>query len=469
MATDALFQALADLVAREAQTELVALCRLRAEEIRGRFSEWKQVPADIRSQPEAVQRYASTIISVAQTFASALGDTALLDALSGPPADNPIAQWNDALKAARSALDDHDYERAATTIRETLARTSGLSGTGADQLRAISIGLLGQVCFHRGDVDEAVEHFDHALSRCVEMEDVEGEAVYLAALYEAHRWLDAHSTAAGFASRLATLHGAGTAEQAHHWQARAAAARAGQPRVQVWVEHDGGRLDPDNLPVPLVPQGSLRFVFERDRISLAAVTQLVERGRALGEGRQFDAAIKCFEEAARLDPNDPASEYSTGQTLMHQRRWSEAAAAYRRTEAIAPGWYHCRTDRWLAEQLAEGRLSEDVFDTLVRLEACASAEEGAAHATEAAERWPDVAPIRLALSKALLGVEEKEAARVAAEAGVACAMDDDVKTRLLVQLAQLVPEAEGRELLRDAVALGGNRVARAMAQVLLAM
>ncbi len=464
-----LLATLGELVAHGDQAKLEALCRRRADAIREGFAQWKQVPAEVRADPAAVQRYASTLITVAQTFAQALGDPSLLQLLAGPAQDNPIVQWQEAIEVAREALGERRHEAARTGLEAILATTGGLSGSGAERLRAITIGLLGQVLFHSGHVREAVERFEDALTRCGAQADVEGQAAYLAALYEAHRWLDMPEVAAGFAMQLAELHAAAQPDEARHWRGRAAVAQAGEPRVRVWVEVDGERLDPDALPPDLVLDGTVRFVFERDRLGLGEVAALVERGRELGAQGSLAEALSCFERATQLDPNDPEPEYLRGQTLLHSQRWAEAAAAYRRTEALAPGWYHCRTDGWLAEALAAGSLPAEAFELLVALEGDAPPHEQAAVAARAVEAWPELAPLRLAQARALARAGQREAAREAAEAGLAAAQEPDVETRLLVELAQLAEGEPRNVLLRRAVATGGNRVARAMAQVLLAI
>jgi hypothetical protein len=59
------------------------------------------------------------------------------------------------------------------------------------------------------------------------------------------------------------------------------------------------------------------------------------------------------------------------------------------------------------------------------------------------------------------------AGAAAARAGLARDPDPDVRTRLLVALARVTKLPENRRLLEEAVALDGNRIAGAMARVLL--
>ena len=59
------------------------------------------------------------------------------------------------------------------------------------------------------------------------------------------------------------------------------------------------------------------------------------------------------------------------------------------------------------------------------------------------------------------------AAATAARAGLSRDPDPDVRTRLLIALARVTRQPESRRLLEEAIALDGNRVAAAMARVIL--
>jgi tetratricopeptide (TPR) repeat protein len=464
-----LFGTLDALVERGDAQQLAAACRRNADAIRTGFVAWKQVPPEVRADPAAVQRYASTLITVAQTFAQALGDPSLMALLAGSAQDNPIVQWQQAIEGARAAIEGRSYDVARAGLEAALERARGLAGPGAERLRAITIGLLGQALFHGGRVREAVARFEEALALCRAQDDDEGRAAYLAALYEAHRWLGMPEVAAGLAQQLAELHDGLAPDAARHWRGRAAAARAGEPRVRVWLDVQGQRLDPDALPPGLTIEGSVQVVLERDRMGLGHVAGLVARGREHGAKRELEAALACFDEAARTDPNDPEPEYLRGQTLLHMKRLPEAVAAYRRTEALAPGWYHCRTDGWLAEELAAARVPAQAFEMLVALEGDGSVDERVALATHAVHAWPELAPLWLAQARALAQAGRPADARRAAEAGLAVAKEPDVETRLLVELAQWIGDDQRESLLLRAITSGGNRVARALAQMMLAM
>ena len=462
-----LFARLDALIADGDAAEIEALCRSQRAQIAAGFATWKTVPPEVRADPAATQRYANTVIAVAQLFAGALADPSLMAMLVGAPKDNPIVRWQAAIEQARAAMVERAHDEARTILEAALEQHAGLTGTGAQELRAITIGSIGQALFHAGEVHTAVERFRDALALCAAHDDTEGRVANLAALYEAHRWLGRPDDAAGFADRLAELHAVEDREAASRWAERASVARAGEPRLRVWVEIEGRHLDPDTLGPGFALEASARFVFVRDRLTLGGVTALIDRGRELGRAGDFEAALRCFAAAATLDPNDPGPEYDRGQTLLHLRRYADAGAAYRRTEALAPGWYQCRTDGWLADELAAGRLDHEALDVMLALE-----DDGAhslRRAAQAVSRWPALAPLRLAHARVLARAGQRAAARAAAEYGLEESKEPDVETRLLVELAQLVEGESRTELLGRAVALGGNRIARAMAQLMLAV
>jgi hypothetical protein len=152
---------------------------------------------------------------------------------------------------------------------------------------------------------------------------------------------------------------------------------------------------------------------------------------------------------------------------MHLKRYEEARARYDRTEALAPGWYQCRTDRWLAAQLAAGKLDHSILDTVALAEDASRPPADVIAAVRRALKQHPVAPLFLLEAKARAEQGQKEEAERAARAGLACAEEADVRTRLLVRLATLVEDPERGHLLEEATALEGNLVAAAMARVMM--
>jgi tetratricopeptide (TPR) repeat protein len=212
-------------------------------------------------------------------------------------------------------------------------------------------------------------------------------------------------------------------------------------------------------------EGQFTFVFERNRPTLRLATTLTERGSKLAsEGCHADA-LERFQEAMEVDPFDPDPPYQAGMCLMEMGCYGEARGYFEETERLAPGWYHCRTDRWLAEQLERSELRPEAFQLVRYLEAgdlppkevvrlCKGVRESLGH----------FAPLWLAYGNALVELERCEEAAAALRKGLECAAEPDVESRLLAQLAGIVPDGPERdELLSRAVSLNGNLVAVAAA------
>ena len=87
----------------------------------------------------------------------------------------------------------------------------------------------------------------------------------------------------------------------------------------------------------------------------------------------------------------------------------------------------------------------------------------------ALQQAPDLALLHLLHGKSLQSLRQTAAAQVAYRRGLECVEEPDTKTRLLVNLAAVVENAEEeKRLLEEAISLNGNLVAAAMARVVLA-
>jgi tetratricopeptide (TPR) repeat protein len=259
---------------------------------------------------------------------------------------------------------------------------------------------------------------------------------------------------------------AGNQERSRWARRRAARMSAGEPLVRMVAVMDGETFELDELPANV--SGKVSFVFERNRISLGGVTALVEEGRRHGDAGDHQRALAAFEAAARLDPSDPEPTYLAGLALLELGRYAEAIERYDTTERLAPGWYHCRADRWLASELAAGRLSPETYQTVRTLgDGPATPEEKARLAAAALALTPDLPVLYLLRAEALNRIGSAATAAVVARAGLERNPEPDVRTRLLVTLSQVTAPDERRSLLQQAIALDGNRTAAAMARLML--
>jgi len=139
------------------------------------------------------------------------------------------------------------------------------------------------------------------------------------------------------------------------------------------------------------------------------------------------------------------------------------------TEAIAPGWYECRSDRWLAARLASGRLPHEVLLAVREIEdSSASPEYKADLAGQVLAAHADVPLLHLLRGIHLEALTRVSEARAAYREGLTRKPEPDVRTRLLLRLG-LVSErsSERLALLGEARSLGGNLAASAMASVAL--
>src|SRR5262249_7354186 len=153
----------------------------------------------------------------------------------------------------------------------------------------------------------------------------------------------------------------------------------------------------------------------------------------------------------------PHPHYEAGLTLLYLQRYGEAVECYETTEELAPGWFHCRADLWLAQQMLLGRgPQEGVLIVRSPGGGPGSPAEKAKLARKGLAQNPDVALLHLALGKALRAQHQGKEAEAAYRLGLDCAADPDVRTRLLTDLGAVVESAdERRDLLRQAVELNG--------------
>src|SRR5207248_4529444 len=130
--------------------------------------------------------------------------------------------------------------------------------------------------------------------------------------------------------------------------------------------------------------------------SLRPAQVLIDRGDQLGSRDAFEEALEAFRAAARADRHEPHAHYEAGVTLLSLQRYAEAVEAYEATEALAPGWFHCRADLWLAQQLALGNLDHETFLALHVLEdGELPPEEKVCLAAQALSHTPRLAPLHL--------------------------------------------------------------------------
>jgi tetratricopeptide (TPR) repeat protein len=461
---NALFQA----VGQGDHKKLERLCRKNRQTVVDSFPGWQQPPETVRNDPVAMQSYAQAIIALAQVFAVRLACPDLLDRLIGTEESNPLLKWQKHLGQAKDLMAELRYADARDLLTNLLIDVRDLKGSGTDKYLPITHGYLGECYFQTRDAEKAVPHFEVALRLCEQIGDKPGVIAYLGNLYEVHRYLGWSEVAAGYAERLAApLEEQGRTAEAARYRKQAGIVRTGEPRNRVVAVVDGLRYEIDEVGV--VEGKRIEFVFERNRITLRPAADLAGKGDELGRQGRYEEALELFRDAARADPFDPHARYLEGYTLLHLQRYPQAVESYEATEELAPGWFHCRSNLWLAQQLALGNLGHDTGVAILVLEDSPfPAGEKISLAEQILSRAPSLAPAHLLLGKCLAQTGRKADAQSAFRQGLACAAEPDVKSRLLVELGALTEDDQQRtSLLREAQALNGNLTATAQATLVL--
>jgi tetratricopeptide (TPR) repeat protein len=382
------------------------------------------------------------------------------------PSTNPLLRWQETLREARVLLDGEQPRQAEALLNKALEEARVLRGPGVDLLLPITLQYLGEARFAVGRVTEAVDPLDGALTLFRRGRRPERQQACLRALIEVQRYLGEVGAAADSAQQLAQLlQLGGDREQARRTREWAERIRGGEPLCRVVVEMNGQAFEVDDVPLDA---GGARFRFVRNRVTLPAAKALVRRGERLASALQHREALDLFRHAAELDPHDPQARYLEALSLMQLRAYGEAQAAYAATDRLAPGWFHCRADGWLAQQAEAGKFAHETWLTIRALEdVLAPPQTKRAWAVRALETAPQLALLHLLKGRQEAALRFSPEARESFQQGLACAADLDVRTRLLLELGRRTPGEEGIRLLESAARLGGNLVSSAMAQLCL--
>lgn len=428
---NALQKQLFDASAAGDRTKFEGLCRQHADRILKAFSGWSRAPGSIRRNQESLQQYANTVIEIAQFFQEGLGKSELLEQLKGSDESNPISQWQDSLRRVDTLIEQRRYREGADVLQHLLAEIERFQGRAVAEYLPFAFGRLGTCHFHLGDCEFARSAVEKALLLCEQNNDVEGIITYLRNLFELFRYTGDTGAAVTLAVRLTGIfEQSGDGAGAQFWRGKADVLNRGEPlsRVIAYLNDDRYELE----AVPARPSGDahLKFVFQRNRESLGASVVLVEKGRQLGSACKYEEALETFQEAAGIDQYSPDPHYEAAITLMHLRRYPEAVDAYGRVESLAPGWYHCRSEMWLARHLATGHITHETFLTLRELEDGNSLPLDKAQIAEAAlQQAPAVALLYLRYGENLKHLGDREEAEAVYRKGLRFA--DDQTCRLV--------------------------------------
>jgi tetratricopeptide (TPR) repeat protein len=289
---------------REDYAGLMSLINDNGETIRAQFQSWTKVPAAVRADPAALQRYGNTLVRIARIFEKA-GDPSLYDLITGKGHDNPVVQWQNDCERADQLTNDGQPAEAVTILRAALEAMHGASGTAVDHWRPRALGRLGIALSKLGDRSEAIRVTREALELCRQAGDAEGVQVY-----------------------TTNLNQFGTYEVSDD--------RDDSRSIVVFVDEDGQTLTPEELHKA---RGTVKWEMRSVHLPHPDAGRLRDEGRAAGERGDHAEAIGLFTQAAELDPKWPAPVYDRAFTHLLEQDFDAALADYRKTLDLAPRGY----------------------------------------------------------------------------------------------------------------------------------
>lgn len=461
----ALRQKLIDAAASGSHQSLKSVCQQYKVQIAQNLDLIQKVPDELPKDDGTINRYAQCLIAVAQCLANDCKSPELWNRMTGVSETNPLVQFEQWFRELPDRTQRLEFDLLIKEVEEFIERAKSLRGGTARQHESYLYGRLGELLFHSGRVAEAIEPFDAAFDLCVQGDDVEGQIVYLNNLLEAHLYLDdglAVRTAEGLLNlkrQKGVPHG--------DLQTRLQRLQTGEPLCRVVCVRDGQEMELNEIKY--VGEGSYQFVFRRNRLPLQMATILTEQGNQLASSGQLADALEKYQAASEVDPYNPDPVYQSGTCLLELGAYAKAREAFEEVERLAPGWFRCRSDRWIASELESGRISDEEYRLLRILEdGNLEADQARSLVEQALERFPDFAPFYL--SKGDLQKDRSPTGRAASvyQRGLELVEEPDLESRLLCALASVLPaESDERaNVVERAVNLPGSLVAQATARLI---
>lgn len=442
--------------------KLRSLCRQYASQVAEHVDVICKIPDGMATDDGSIDAYFQRLAAVAQCLANECDAPELWNKLCGNPDDNPLVQWDHWFGELPERMNALEYPELIAEAREFIETAKTLKGGHARLNEAYLYGRLGELLFQSGQVSESIEPMNSALSLCVKSGDIEGQVAYLGNLLEAHCYLGDGNAVATAERLLEVKRSSGLPhDETLH---RLTLLQRGEPLCRVVCVRDGQTLELDQITD--IGEGRYQFQFQRNRLSLQKAMTLTEQGNVLASSGAYSDALEKYHEASEVDPHDPDPVYQSGMCLIELGVYKKAIEAFEDVERLAPGWFRCRFDRWLADGLDRGTISSEEFLLIRTLDdGGLDAKQGYSLASQAVERFPDFAPLYLELGDRCM---KKEDAIAAYRKGLELVEEPDLETRLLCALAGRLPaeSAERRELVERAVRLDGSLVAHATARLM---
>ncbi|MCA9107231.1 MAG: tetratricopeptide repeat protein [Planctomycetales bacterium] len=451
-----------DAAASGTKHKLLQACRTYKDQAVRHVDFLTRLPDEFPRDDASIDRHIEQLFAIARCLANECGAPELLNKLSTVKEDNPFTRWDGWLEQVAARIQRLEYESLINEAEDGIAEIRQFAGATARQYEAMFVGRMGELVFHSGRVAESMSRFRSAYELCTGIGDIEGQDVYLTYLLECHCYLaDGSEVAAAtelrdFKEKL----GHPTKEIERRLQRL----RVGEPLNRVVCVSTRGEEELDELVDATADR--YQFQFRRNRISLQKATTLTRLGNQLATEGNLADALERYDQASEVDPFDPDPVYQRGMCLLEMGLYAQARDAYAEVEQLAPGWFRCRSDHWLADGLDRGTISVEEFQLLRALDdgrlPRAQAEK---LAREGQARFPEFAPLYLFLGD--LGASQEEA-QAAYRKGLECVREPDLESRLLCGLAASSTErsVELESWLDRIDSLPGSLVAKATARVI---
>lgn len=456
---------LIDTAATGSRRQLRSLCRQYREQIATQVDFLRKIPEGLPQNDGSIDRHVQSLIAVAQCLARDCAAPELWNRLNGDLDGNPLTRFDQWVGALPQRMEQLEYDELITEARGFVDEFAKLRGSGAQHQQALANGRLGQLLFHSGRVADSGPVFDNALKLCRGAGDLEGQIAYLTALIEVHRYLGDGQVLTLAAQLRDVRRSQGQSVDAIEKQLTML--RAGEPLCRVICLRNGQEFELDEITS--VGQGSYKFHFRRNRPTLEIVTALTRQGSQLASQGELAAALEKYQAAADIDPYDPDPVFLQAVCLLELGAYTQAKAALEEVERLAPGWFRCRSDHWIASGLEDGSISLEQWQVLRGLEdAGLKPPQIESIARQAISRFPDFAPFYLTAGDAALRRGDQPGAIAVYRRGLELSQEPDVESRLACALAANLPAGspERAELIARTLRLKGSLVSQATARLL---
>lgn len=449
-------------VASGSRKKLRSECRMYKDQVAQHVDVISKLPDDIPKDDGSIDQHVQRLAAIAQCLAKECSAPELWNKLTGVSEDNPFLLWNRWFSELPDRMQRLEYEALIAEAQSFIEKAKSLRGSSARQQETFFFGRLGELLFHSGRIIDSISPFQTALIYCVESNDVEGQIAYLNNLIEAHCYLDDGEavTTAEALLNLMRHNGLPTADI----EKRLKRLRNGEPLCRVICVRDGNELELDEIRG--VGEGRYQFQFRRNRLPLHKTTTLTAQGNQLASEGKHSDALEKYHEASAVDPYDPDPVYQSGMCLLELGAYAKGREAFEEVERLAPGWFRCRSDCWLADGLDRGIISNEEFLLLRALDdGGLPPQQATALVKEGQKRFPEFAPLYLFLGNFS---ETEDEAVSAYRKGLELVEEPDLESRLLCALAGRLPvdDLERKQLVERAVGLNGSLVAIATAKLM---